>query len=36
MQAVHKRMFGLVDANKDGKVNVDEMRDFMGGPEKDD
>ncbi|MDR6756528.1 hypothetical protein J2Y48_001821 [Mycoplana sp. BE70] len=29
--AVHKRIFDTVDANKDGKVTLDEMRAFMQG-----
>jgi len=28
MQAVHKRMFDLVDKDKDGKITVKEMKDF--------
>jgi hypothetical protein len=36
MQAVHKRMFDLVDGNKDGKLTVGETREFMGGSGDDD
>ena len=31
VMAVHKRIFDTVDANKDGKVTLDEMRTFMQG-----
>lgn len=31
VMAVHKRIFVTVDANKDGKVTLDEMRIFMQG-----
>ena len=30
-QAAHERIFKTMDANKDGKVTLDEMRSFMTG-----
>ena len=32
VMAVHKRIFDSVDANKDGKVMLEEMQTFMQGP----
>ena len=29
--AIHKRIFGMIDANKDGKVTPEEMQAFMQG-----
>jgi hypothetical protein len=29
VEAVHKRIFDVIDANKDGKVTLDEMQEFM-------
>jgi hypothetical protein len=36
MQAVHKRMFDLVDGDKDGKVTIEEVRAFRWGAEGED
>lgn len=35
MEAVHKRLFDMIDQNKDGKVTPEEMRSFWRGPAED-
>ncbi|PTM98952.1 EF-hand domain-containing protein [Mycoplana dimorpha] len=32
VMAVHKRIFDAIDANKDGKVTLEEMQMFLQGP----